>query len=287
MPKGTKNVLIELHNVSRMYGIGEATTVALDNVSLQIDEGDFVAIMGPSGSGKTTLMNLLGLLDNPTHGYYILKNHNVANLNNKARSKLRLERIGFIFQSFNLLNNMTAIDNVALPLAYSSVSIEKRLKKASDILNKLGLKEREYYFPYQLSGGQVQRVAIARALVNKPDIVLADEPTGNLDKVTSENIMSVLKDLNDMGNTIMMVTHSEEVAKYANKIVYLEDGRLVEIGDTKDMLEKEALAEEDVSKSETSEAETEAEAKGKKEEQESSEKKSGKDSKKEDSEDVK
>jgi len=287
MPKGTKNVLIELHNVSRMYGIGEATTVALDNVSLQIDEGDFVAIMGPSGSGKTTLMNLLGLLDNPTHGYYILKNHNVANLNNKARSKLRLERIGFIFQSFNLLNNMTAIDNVALPLAYSSVSIEKRLKKASDILNKLGLKEREYYFPYQLSGGQVQRVAIARALVNKPDIVLADEPTGNLDKVTSENIMSVLKDLNDMGNTIVMVTHSEEVAKYANKIVYLEDGRLVEIGDTKDMLEKEALAEEDVSKSETSEAETEAEAKGKKEEQESSEKKSGKDSKKEDSEDVK
>jgi len=199
--------------------------------------------MGPSGSGKSTLMNMLGLLDRPTHGSYMLNGHQVADLSESSRAKIRLSRIGFIFQSFNLLPKMSVIDNVALPLTYSKVPLEKRLKKASKLLKAMGLQEREYYMPNQLSGGQIQRVAIARALVNHPDIILADEPTGNLDSATSENIMSVLRDLNEAGNTIIMVTHDHSVASYANRIIRLHDGRIVI---DEDIAEDEEVVEPDV-----------------------------------------
>lgn len=244
------NTLIELQNVSRMYGFGEATTVALDNVSLKVEQGEFIAVMGPSGSGKSTLMNVIGLLDNPTHGSYSLKGHHLSELSEKNRAKLRLEKIGFIFQSFNLLPKMNVLDNVALPLTYSKVSIEKRLKRASKLLKALGLQEREYYRPNQLSGGQIQRVAIARALINKPDIILADEPTGNLDSLTSENIMSVLNDLNTAGHTIIMVTHDENIAKYATRIIRLSDGRIVVDEESSEEPEKveDATGEKDDSK---------------------------------------
>lgn len=223
----TSKAIIEFKNVSRMYGFGEATTVALDNVNLKVEKGEFIAIMGRSGSGKSTLMNVIGLLDNPTHGTYLLNGHHLSELTERDRSKLRLSKIGFIFQSSNLLPKMSAIDNVALPLAYSKTPIEKRLKKASKLLAALGLQEREYYKPNQLSGGQIQRVAIARALINKPDIILADEPTGNLDSVTSENIMNVLSDLHKAGNTIIMVTHDANIAKYATRMIRVSDGRIV------------------------------------------------------------
>ncbi len=219
--------IIELQNVSRMYGFGEATTVALDNISLQIQKGEFVAIMGRSGSGKSTLMNIIGLLDNPTHGNYLLNGHHLSELSSKQRAQIRLRKIGFVFQSFNLLPKMNVIDNVALPLSYAGVSLERRLSRASKLLEALGLKEREYYYPNQLAGGQTQRVAIARALINKPDIILADEPTGNLDTITSENIMSVFSDLHQIGHTIIMVTHDHKVAKYASRIIELSDGRVI------------------------------------------------------------
>ncbi|MDX1765752.1 MAG: ABC transporter ATP-binding protein, partial [Candidatus Saccharimonadales bacterium] len=173
--------VIEIKDLSKIYGFGEAATIALDSVDLKIKKGEFVAIMGPSGSGKSTLMNLIGLLDTPSHGAYKLSGKPVAGLSARARAKIRRQKIGFVFQSFNLLPKMNVIDNVALPLMYSRIGMTERLERASKVLDKLGLKEREYYMPNQLSGGQLQRVAVARALANDPSIILADEPTGNLD----------------------------------------------------------------------------------------------------------
>lgn len=216
-----------MHGVSKVYGVGDATTIALDEVNLNIDRGEFVAIMGPSGSGKSTLLNLIGLLDTPTQGTYRLDDQPVGGLSKNARARVRRQQIGFIFQSFNLLPRMTVIDNVALPLMYAGVGSTERLERASIILKKLGLGEREYYFPNQLSGGQAQRVAVARALANNPSIILADEPTGNLDSRASATIMELLKDLNDQGNTLIMVTHSPELAAYAQRLIRLEDGRVV------------------------------------------------------------
>lgn len=218
--------VIEIKSMSKVYGLGEASTVALDSVDLTIEKGEFVAIMGPSGSGKSTLMNLIGLLDTPSHGEYKLSGQNVAGLRGKARARIRREKIGFIFQSFNLLSRMNVIDNVALPLMYSKMSGTKRLKKASAILKKLGMNEREYYRPNQLSGGQMQRAAIARALVNSPSIILADEPTGNLDSKNGENIMEILKDLHKEGNTLVMVTHDAKMAEYADRVLHMQDGKI-------------------------------------------------------------
>src|SRR5665811_2238644 len=198
--------LIELVDISKIYGLGDATTVALDDINLKIDKGEFVAIMGPSGSGKSTLMNIIGLLDTPSFGSYHLDSQPVSNLSSNTRAKIRRDKIGFIFQSFNLLPRMRVIENVALPLMYSGSDHVQGLERASEVLKSLDMQNREYYFLNQLSGGQMQRVAIARALVNKPSLILADEPTGNLDSKNGVVIMELLKELNEKGNTIVMVT---------------------------------------------------------------------------------
>ncbi len=218
--------VIKLQNVSKLYGFGDATTVALDSVDLLVDKGEFIAIMGPSGSGKSTLMNIMGLLDRSTNGSYVLDGKNVSKLRGNQRAKWRRDKIGFIFQDANLLPRMTVIENVALPLAYKGVTPVRRLKKASEILEKLGIHEREYYMPHQLSGGQIQRAAIARALVNEPSIILADEPTGNLDTLNSRKIMRVLRDLHKLGNTILMVTHNPELTRYADRVILMRDGQI-------------------------------------------------------------
>lgn len=218
--------MIELQEVSKLYGFGDATTVALEDINVDVKRGEFLAIMGPSGSGKSTLMNIIGLLDRPTSGDYLLNNRKVSKFRSNRRAKTRRDHIGFIFQNHNLLPKITVIENVALPLAYKGFSTVKRLEKASSILENLGLKTREYYFPSQLSGGQIQRAAIARALVNEPDIILADEPTGNLDSQNSIEVMNLLKKLHDDGSTILMVTHNPELTKYADRIIYLKDGKV-------------------------------------------------------------
>ncbi|MFO0881962.1 MAG: ABC transporter ATP-binding protein [Candidatus Saccharimonadales bacterium] len=226
--------VIKLENVSKVYGFGDATTLALDDVTLEVDKGEFVAIMGPSGSGKSTLMNIIGLLDRPSQGVYMLDGRNVSRLRNRSRAKARRDKIGYIFQSFNLLHRMTVIENVALPLAYKGMTTLKRLHRASDILDKVGLKSREYYYPRQLSGGQVQRVAIARALINKPSLLIADEPTGNLDTASSTVIMELLRDIHQGGNTIIMVTHNPDLTAYASRVVYMRDGRIHQDQDLKE-----------------------------------------------------
>lgn len=220
--------VIKLTNISKIYGLGDATTVALDDVDLSIKKGEFVAIMGPSGSGKSTLMNIIGLLDTPSYGSYDFDGKPVSGLSQGARSKIRREKIGFVFQSFNLLPRMTVIENVALPLSYSGVSHVERLEKASKVLKDLGIHEKEYYRPTQLSGGQAQRAAIARAMVNEPSIILADEPTGNLDTKSSDNIMNLLREINDKGNTIIMVTHNPELTKHADRTLHVVDGKIVD-----------------------------------------------------------
>jgi len=219
-------LLIELENVSKVFGFGDATTVALDDVNLDVYRGEFIAIMGPSGSGKSTLMNILGLLDKPSQGIYKLDKRHVSRLRSTSRAKVRRDKIGFIFQSFNLLPRITVLENVALPLTYKGVSNVRRLHRASDLLDKIGLKTREYYMPHQLSGGQLQRVAIARALINKPSIIIADEPTGNLDSASNKVVMNLLKEIHKGGNTIIMVTHNVELTAYASRVVYMIDGHI-------------------------------------------------------------
>ncbi len=219
--------LIELNNVSKLYGFGDATTVALDEVSLEIQPGEFVAIMGPSGSGKSTLMNLIGLLDRPTHGVYRLNSRQVERMRSNRRAKVRREQVGFVFQSFNLLPKLTVLDNIALPLAYKGIPLAKRQKRAAELLDRVGLSDREYFMPRQLSGGQAQRVAIARALINNPDIIIADEPTGNLDSASSLLVMELLSELHKAGNTILLVTHNPELTRYAGRVVFMHDGAVI------------------------------------------------------------
>lgn len=219
--------LIELKEVSKLYGFGDATVLALDEVILSIDKGEFVAVMGPSGSGKTTLMNVIGLLDRPTHGSYLLDGRNVARRRPNQQAKVRRDRIGFVFQSYNLLARLSVLENVALPLAYKGMTPVRRQKRASDILEQVGLRDREYFMPRQLSGGQAQRVAIARALINKPSIIIADEPTGNLDSTDSKVVMELLADIHRQGNTILLVTHNPELTRYANRVIYMHDGMIV------------------------------------------------------------
>jgi putative ABC transport system ATP-binding protein len=219
--------VIEMTNVSKIFGFADATTVALDDVDLVIEPGEFVVIMGPSGSGKTTLMNIIGLLDRATHGSYQLDGKEVADLSQRQRAKIRRDQIGFIFQSYNLLPRINVIDNVALPLTYKGIFGGKRLEKAHQLLEQLGIGEKAFYRPNQLSGGQVQRAAIARALINNPSIILADEPTGNLDSQTAEKVMQALSDIHASGNTIVMVTHNPELARYGDRVINMLDGRIV------------------------------------------------------------
>lgn len=218
--------MIELKDVSKLYGFGDATSVALDEVNLVIEQGECVAIMGPSGSGKSTLMNVIGLLDRPTHGDYNLGGRKVSRLGPDQRARLRRDKIGFIFQAFNLLPRLTAIDNVALPLLYKGLSPAKRTRKAWDMLERVGLGNRAYYYPRQLSGGQTQSAAIARALVNEPQLIIADEPTGNLDSASSRLVMELLGEIHKSGNTVLFVTHNPELTRYATRVVYMQDGAI-------------------------------------------------------------
>jgi putative ABC transport system ATP-binding protein len=220
--------VIELKDVSKLYGFGDATTLALDGVSLSIDEAEFVAVMGPSGCGKSTLMNVIGLLDRPTYGEFLLGGRRVSRMKPDRAAKIRRDKIGFIFQSFNLIPRLTALENVALPLTYRTrMSQTKRLKMASSILDRVGMQEREYFMPNQLSGGQVQSVAIARALVNNPSLIIADEPTGNLDSSGSRLVMELLSEIHKMGNTILFVTHNPELTRYATRVIYMRDGQII------------------------------------------------------------
>lgn len=219
--------IIELQDVSKLYGFGDATTVALEEVSLKVEKGEFVAIMGPSGSGKSTLMNMIGLLDHPTHGIFRLDGRSVEKLRPNARARSRRDKIGFVFQSSSLLSDLTALENIALPLAYKGKTVGRRNKRAHAMLERVGLSNRAYYLPRQLSGGQLQRVAIARALINEPTILIADEPTGNLDSASSRLVMELLREVHQMGNTILMVTHNPELTRYATRALYMHDGNIV------------------------------------------------------------
>lgn len=225
--------VILMEDIHKLYGFGDATNVALDEVNLSVDRGEFVAIMGPSGSGKSTLMNVIGLLDRPTHGKYMLDGKHAGRLRSNQRAKIRRDKVGFIFQSFQLLPRLTALENVALPLAYKGTLQTKRLKKAAAMLERVGLGDKEYFYPKQLSGGQAQRVAIARALINDPQIIIADEPTGNLDSVSSRLVMELLSDIHKAGNTILMVTHNPSLTKFASRVVFMHDGSIVADEQTK------------------------------------------------------
>ena len=227
MAKTEKNKeIIKLRDLKKRFGVGDAENYALNGVDLSVKQGEFIIIMGPSGCGKTTLLNIIGLLDRSTSGDYILDHKNVAKLSRRKHANIRSQKIGFIFQSFNLIPRLTVIENVALPLVYKGVSKTKRLKKASESLKQFHLSEREYYMPWQLSGGQTQRVAIARALVNEPSIILADEPTGNLDSKSSHIIMEELSDVHKKGNTIIMVTHNPDLVAYATRVITMFDGKI-------------------------------------------------------------
>ena len=220
--------VIEIRELVKIYSMGEVEVRALDGVNLNIDAGEFVAVMGPSGSGKSTLMNIVGCLDRPTSGTYFLDNVDVSTLDRDERAVIRNAKIGFVFQSFNLLARTTAVENVELPLLYGELgwSREERRRAALDALHRVGLAGRENNQPSQLSGGQQQRVAIARALVTNPAILLADEPTGNLDSRTSEEIMGIFQKLNDEGKTVVLITHEPDIAQHAKRIVTVRDGRI-------------------------------------------------------------
>ncbi len=220
-------MLITLTDIRKTYDMGPVQVTALDGVSLGIAEGDYVAIMGPSGSGKSTLMNVIGCLDTPSAGSYMLKQREIAQMDDDALAEIRNGEIGFIFQTFNLLPRTDAVENVELPLVYSGISRAERRRRAEKALHTVGLGDRMHHKPNEMSGGQRQRVAIARALVNEPSIVLADEPTGNLDSKTGEEIMALIDDLHAKGNTIILVTHEEELAARAARVLRLRDGQLV------------------------------------------------------------
>ena len=219
--------LIKIDNLSKHYFLSRNTVKAIDNISLKINKKEYVALMGTSGSGKSTLMNIIGCLDTPSKGSYYLNNKNVGELSDNKLAEIRNLEVGFVFQTFNLLPRMNALDNVALPLIYAGYAKDDRVKLAKKALEEVGLSDRIYHKPNELSGGQRQRVAIARALVNSPSIILADEPTGNLDSKNSSDIMKIFKRIHQKGNTIILVTHETEIAKNANRIIKLKDGQIL------------------------------------------------------------
>jgi len=218
--------MITLENIEKKYDLGEITVSALDSVSMKIEEGEYVAIMGPSGSGKSTLLNILGILDNPTAGSYLLEGHNITNLPDKERARIRNKHFGFVFQSFNLFPELSAMENVMLPMTYAGVGFSQRKNRASELLDWIGLGHRLHHLPTMMSGGEQQRVAIARALANEPDLILADEPTGNLPSEKGEEILQTLEDLNKQGVTIAMVTHNEAQGERAHRVIRIQDGKI-------------------------------------------------------------
>lgn len=222
--------LIEIDGVTKRYKLGEQIVYALNGVNLNIARGEYAALMGPSGSGKSTLMNIIGCLDSPTEGTFFLNNKEVSKMSDSALSEVRNTEIGFVFQTFNLLNRLNAIENVSLPLVYAGIPKKERDERAKEVLDKVGLGDRSSHKPNELSGGQRQRVAVARALINNPSILLADEPTGNLDTQTSHEIMALFEEIHAAGNTIVLVTHEEDIAQHAKRIIRLRDG-VVELTD--------------------------------------------------------
>lgn len=230
MEKKEKKVIIELHNVCKYYKMGNNIVKAVDGVSLKIKEGDFVAIMGPSGSGKSTMMNLIGSLDVPTRGKIFLDGEDISELSESDLAQIRGQKIGFIFQSFNLINNLTAKENVMIPMIFQGHDVDERNYRANKLMELVELNERMNHSPNELSGGQQQRVAIARSLANSPEVVLADEPTGNLDTKTGQTVMGFLQDLNKKGKTIVMVTHDIELVKdYPDIVYWLRDGKIEKV----------------------------------------------------------
>lgn len=221
-------MLLNIQNIYKNYGKEPMIVPVLKDVSLEVVQGDYIAIMGPSGSGKTTLMNIIGCLDRASLGTYLFEDEDISEMNDDALSDLRLNKIGFVFQNFNLLSSETAQENVALPLIYAGIGKEKRNQRAIDVLNKVGLQDRISFKPSQLSGGQKQRVAIARAIINNPKILLADEPTGALDQASGKQVIELFKSLNDEGVTIIMITHDANVASHAKKIFHIIDGEIIE-----------------------------------------------------------
>lgn len=219
--------MIALNNIAKSYAMGEHRVQALADINVEVPSGDFVAIQGSSGSGKSTLLNILGILDTPDAGSYVLNDHQIVNLSAKQAAHYRNQFIGFVFQSFNLIHHKTALENVALPLYYQKVSRKKRNLIAEEYLEKVGLQDRATHRPSELSGGQSQRVAIARALITQPALLLADEPTGALDTQTSEQIMHILKDVNAQGMTVVLVTHEKDIARQARRAIHLRDGVII------------------------------------------------------------
>ena len=219
--------MIKIENLSKVFRTTEVETVALNSVNLEVKEGEFVAIMGPSGCGKSTLLNILGLLDNPTEGSYKLFGEEVAQLEEKQRTRMRKGKLGFVFQNFNLIDELNVSDNVELPLTYLGIKLTERKQMVKEMLRRMNISHRATHMPQQLSGGQQQRVAIARALITRPKLILADEPTGNLDSKHGKKVMDLLTELNREGTTVIMVTHSKHDASYAHRIVHLFDGSIV------------------------------------------------------------
>ncbi|ERI95139.1 ABC transporter, ATP-binding protein [Clostridiales bacterium oral taxon 876 str. F0540] len=228
--------MIEVNNVIKRYVTGEIDFTALKGVSLKIEKGEFTSIMGPSGSGKSTMMNILGLLDRMNSGTYILNNQNVSNLTDNELAHIRNKEIGFVFQAFNLLPRMTVLENVELPMAYAGVSKKERRERALIALDKVGLSDRVKHKPNEISGGQKQRVAIARAIVNTPAVIMADEPTGNLDTKSSVEIMKIFQDLNNEGATVIMVTHEPDISQHTKRVVRFRDGEIVDDYQVKDRI---------------------------------------------------
>jgi putative ABC transport system ATP-binding protein len=219
--------MIKITNLEKYYRTEEVETVALNKLSFEVREGEFVAVMGPSGCGKSTLLNIVGLLDDPDGGSFLFNGEEVAGYNERQRANLRKHNIGFVFQSFNLIDELTVFENVELPLIYTKVNSAERKKRVEEVLDKMQIMHRRNHFPQQLSGGQQQRVAVARAVVNNPKLILADEPTGNLDSSNGNEVMQMLTDLNEKGTTVIMVTHSEHDAKYSHRIIRMLDGQSV------------------------------------------------------------
>ena len=218
--------MITLEHIEKKYDLGEVEVAALDDVSLKIGQGEYVAVMGPSGSGKSTLLNILGILDNPSGGKYLLEGHEITDLPDKERARIRNKHFGFVFQSFNLFPELSAMENVMLPMSYAGIAFSQRKQRSAELLEWIGLGDRLYHLPTMMSGGEQQRVAIARALANEPDLILADEPTGNLPSDKGEDILKTLEDLNKQGVTVVMVTHNEMQGQRANRIIRIQDGKI-------------------------------------------------------------